>query len=327
MKKLEAFHAERGTRFDREPKVTQVSVDLLKLYKYVIEKGGYDELAVEKNVWLKVADDLGIGQKTGVAFNLKTVYYKNLVAFEITDFHKKTPPPKSILEDLTAAGGDVASRTLENFHPKKSYDSAPGSRETSHDVGTPNRDTKAEDGGTPSSSNRAARGLRSQPLQTTRYQPETAPRRATSATSRQPSSSQQQHAGSAASLANNDQSHERNNAPRMDSHMHAQSNGHGQPHAAAMGRPPSHNMNANYASPAHASLRGASSHAGASALYTPEDVAERSSAVTTFQPPAVQSLALRPVETPANAPGKFAKKPAGPPVPAVLRQAPDPSCK
>lgn len=329
MNKLDKFHEERGTRFDREPKVTQVSVDLLKLYKYVTDKGGYDALAVEKNVWLKVANDLGIGQKTGVAFNLKTAYYKNLVAFEIRNFHNKTPPPKSILEDLTAAGGDVLSRTIDNFHPKKNNDSSPGSPEASQDVGTPNRDTKVEDGGTPSSS-RARNGLRSQPQQVHRYQPpETTPRRVPSATSRHPSSSQQQHPGSSTSFTNNDQAHQRNNSSKMDSHSHAQSNGHPQPHAAAMGRPSSHGMNANYASPAHASqsLRAGSLQAGASALYTPEELRELSSAVTTFQPPPVQSLTLRPVETPANAPGNFPKKTEVPAAPAEPRQAPDPICK
>lgn len=326
MEKLEAFHADRGTRFDREPKVTQVSVDLFKLYKYVTGKGGYDALALEKNVWLKVANDLGIGQKTGVAFNLKTAYYKNLVAYEIRNYHNKTPPPKTILEDLTAAGGDVLSRNIETFHPKKANDSTPGSREASHDVGTPNRDTKAEDGGTPSS-NRAARGLRSQPPQTTRYQPETAsaPRRAPSTTTRHPSSSQQQHASSSSS-ANNDQVHQRSSS-KMDSYPH--SNGHPQPHAAAMGRASSHNMNANYGSPAHASpsLRAGNTQVGASALYTPEDPADLTSTVTNFQPPAAQPLTLRPVETPANAPAKFAKKTEAPSVPPMPRQAPDPSCE
>lgn len=36
-------------------------------------------------------------------------------AYEIAKFHGKEPPPKEILEDLTAKGGNLMSRTVENF--------------------------------------------------------------------------------------------------------------------------------------------------------------------------------------------------------------------
>lgn len=36
-------------------------------------------------------------------------------AYEISTFHKKVPPPKEILEDVSAKGGDLLNRTLENF--------------------------------------------------------------------------------------------------------------------------------------------------------------------------------------------------------------------
>jgi len=39
-------------------------------------------------------------------------------AYEISTFHKKEPPPKEILEDVTAKGGDLLNRTLENFTPR-----------------------------------------------------------------------------------------------------------------------------------------------------------------------------------------------------------------
>lgn len=38
-------------------------------------------------------------------------------AYEIKHFHHKEPPPKEILEDLTAKGGDLLNRTVENFRP------------------------------------------------------------------------------------------------------------------------------------------------------------------------------------------------------------------
>ena len=39
-------------------------------------------------------------------------------AYEISTHHKKEPPPKEILEDVTAKGGDLLTRTLENFQPR-----------------------------------------------------------------------------------------------------------------------------------------------------------------------------------------------------------------
>jgi len=37
-------------------------------------------------------------------------------AFEIVEVHKQEPPPKEILEDVSAKGADLLHRTLENFH-------------------------------------------------------------------------------------------------------------------------------------------------------------------------------------------------------------------
>jgi hypothetical protein len=38
-----------------------------------------------------------------------------LRAYEISTFHKREPPPKEILEDVSAKGGDLLNRTLENY--------------------------------------------------------------------------------------------------------------------------------------------------------------------------------------------------------------------
>jgi hypothetical protein len=46
-----------------------------------------------------------------------------LRAYEISTVHNREPPPKEILEDVSAKGGDLLNRTVENFFP-------PGSRET-----------------------------------------------------------------------------------------------------------------------------------------------------------------------------------------------------
>ncbi|KAJ9640300.1 hypothetical protein H2199_005839 [Coniosporium tulheliwenetii] len=64
------------TVLDREPKVGPRHLDLFRLYKR--------------------AD-------------------RDASAYEITNIHKREPPPKEILEDVTAKGGDLLNRTLENF--------------------------------------------------------------------------------------------------------------------------------------------------------------------------------------------------------------------
>jgi chromatin structure-remodeling complex subunit RSC9 len=43
-------------------------------------------------------------------------------AYEITNVHKREPPPKEILEDVSAKGGNLLNRTVENYF-------RPGSRE------------------------------------------------------------------------------------------------------------------------------------------------------------------------------------------------------
>jgi chromatin structure-remodeling complex subunit RSC9 len=40
-------------------------------------------------------------------------------AYEIKTFWNREPPPVEILEKLTAKGGDILSRTVENFQPPK----------------------------------------------------------------------------------------------------------------------------------------------------------------------------------------------------------------
>ena len=44
-------------------------------------------------------------------------------AYEIKTVHNQEPPPKEILENLTAKGGDLLKRTVENFRPPTSRES------------------------------------------------------------------------------------------------------------------------------------------------------------------------------------------------------------
>lgn len=305
IEKLKNFHADRGTKFDSEPKVGNCHLDLLKVFNHVVENGGYDKITDEKLAWRTTAAQLGVysSNEAAVAFSLKTAYYKNLAAYEIRAVHNKTPPPPEILEEITAKGGNLLTRTLENY--KRDRSTAHNSPQPSGDDGTPARDTKAED--TPSSG-RAARGLRHAPPQRVIFQPDTGPSRP----------SNRHASGQHHSQPSNPTAH---SAPPSQHHTSAtpQSNGHSQPHSVA--RHPTHQMShAPVPIPQAQIARG-----GASASFMPANFEYQSSTVASFQaPPPFQTLPIRPVETPANAPGKFAK-PRHAAIPAAPRQAPLPS--
>jgi chromatin structure-remodeling complex subunit RSC9 len=90
-------------------------------------------------------------------------------AYEISTFHKQEPPPKEILEDLTAKGGDLLNRTLENYHRRARKEiedlqnGVESDSENEHD--TPKGD-KMDLDETPNSTGRVTRaGLRQAPPQ------------------------------------------------------------------------------------------------------------------------------------------------------------------
>lgn len=300
--KLREFHTQRGTKFDPEPKVGYGQIDLLKVFNYVVKNGGYDKVSDAKLLWRHVALELGLSSHNldSIGFNLKTAYYKNLAAYEIRTIHNKTPPPPEILEDVTAKGSGLLTRTLENFRPRD-RSTAQNSPQPSGDDGTPARDSKPDD--TPSSG-RAARGLRQAPPQRVIFQPDTGPTRPSRHSSAQ-------HPATPAASNSHGAQHSQPRAPST-----SQSNGHVQPHP--MGRLPAHQMTPAAQGQASQPL---TARGGASASFNPQNFEYHSSTVTAYQPPAPQPLALRPVETPANAPGKFAKiHPSA--VPPAPRQAP-----
>jgi hypothetical protein len=91
-------------------------------------------------------------------------------AYEISTFHKREPPPKEILEDLTAKGGDLLNRTLENYHRRahnRDVDILANGIESdteSNEHTTPKADRMDLDEA-PGSSGRVTRGTRLQPSQ------------------------------------------------------------------------------------------------------------------------------------------------------------------
>ena len=159
------------THFEPQPRVGTRHVDLLRLFKVVVARGGYDVVSAEKLAWRKLGQDFNLGTSNlpALAFSLKSVYYKNLAyalpissltffaglsltmgvsAFEILTIHKREPPPREILEDISARGGNLLHRTLENFRPHSHREN--GQMANGEDMeGSPGEEQKTprEDGG------------------------------------------------------------------------------------------------------------------------------------------------------------------------------------
>lgn len=74
--------------------------------------------------YTSIPRQVNILQESGVRFalHLSCRIILNLAtsAYEITHVHKREPPPKSILEDVSAKGGDLLTRTVDNFFPPSS---------------------------------------------------------------------------------------------------------------------------------------------------------------------------------------------------------------
>ncbi|KAH9864175.1 hypothetical protein J1614_010109 [Plenodomus biglobosus] len=185
---LAAYHEKRGTLFEREPRVAGRRIDLLRLYKRVIEEGGYDKVSDIKGnklAWRRIAAEfLPQGPSlTTQAFLIKTTYYKNLAAYEITTVHQRDPPPKEILEDVSAKGGDLLTRTTDNFFPPSSReaerlrtgdDDGDDDEEEDDGDGEPRKTPKDDkmDMDEPGSLGRTTRSLRHAPPQRVLFQPD-----------------------------------------------------------------------------------------------------------------------------------------------------------
>jgi chromatin structure-remodeling complex subunit RSC9 len=197
---LQAFHLKRGTTFDPDPRVGSKHIDLLQLYRTVVERGGYDRVSDEKLLWRKLGTEFNLGANNlpALAFALKSTYYKQLAAYEIVHIHGKEPPPKEILEETTAKGAGLLTRTLENFRPSVRKETAvlgPEHSEASGDDGTPAHDRIGSEE-TLGSGGRVTRGLRQAPPQRILFQPDTQPvRQSRHPTSHPPHAHQPQHHG------------------------------------------------------------------------------------------------------------------------------------
>lgn len=181
MKKLAEFHEKRGTNLDAMPKVGIRHIDLHKLYERVVGEGGYDlcsDTKAKPLMWRTFAEEF-VGRNVytaAQAFQVKNVYYKNLCAYEIANHWKKEPPPKEILEDVTAKGGNVMGRTLENFvrSARESEPATNGDRagENSPDAAKTPKDERMTGDLEESGTGRSSRGLRQQPPPRVLFQPD-----------------------------------------------------------------------------------------------------------------------------------------------------------
>ncbi|KAM5377285.1 hypothetical protein ACJZ2D_005104 [Fusarium nematophilum] len=157
MTRLREYHTKRGTALDPEPKVGATHLDLFKVFTHIVANGGYDKVSEEKLAWRRMAAELGIfsNNEASTAFSLKEKFYKNLAAFEISTVHGKDPPPKDILEDVTAKGAGLLTRTRENFRGKRESNIGATDSAASGDDGTPARERPVPDA---AASARASRG-------------------------------------------------------------------------------------------------------------------------------------------------------------------------
>jgi len=255
-----------------------VNVDLYRLYKAVVEKGGYDELNKVQKAWgvlagelgMYYSDNKGMGQ---LSFQLKQDFYRYLAAYWIQDQYGREPPPKEILEQQSCASkhGPLLTRTIENF---KLSARRPGEE-------TPTREERPAES-TPTSANRASGRLREAPPQRVPFQPDTGP-------SRQPRNVSSHHNTPTSNNTQNNNYHANHTNQAQQSHHHV---------------PQQHNPN----NPLHVIQAQQAALRGASSSFTPGNTETASRLTEPFDQRPPISVPLRPVNTPGNNPVEFAKR-------------------
>ncbi|KAK6361600.1 Chromatin structure-remodeling complex protein rsc9 [Orbilia blumenaviensis] len=106
-----------------EPDLQRKKVDLLKLYKNIIERGGYTIVSNTTGLWKELAVQFNPPQhNTNIGFVLKTIYWKNLGAYECIHHWKTEAPKPEILEHVSAAGSELVGKVA----PPAAESSTPG---------------------------------------------------------------------------------------------------------------------------------------------------------------------------------------------------------
>ncbi|KAL1914660.1 uncharacterized protein VTP21DRAFT_8071 [Calcarisporiella thermophila] len=121
--KLCDFHQKYGTGVQmREPVLGSKKLDLLMMYRLVLEQGGYETVTREK-LWRQIGDPFKFPPTcTNSAFVLKTVYMKYLSGFEEVHHWKRpwkpplSPPPTRSGSPATNLRKDVPASKLQSIH-------------------------------------------------------------------------------------------------------------------------------------------------------------------------------------------------------------------
>lgn len=81
-------------------------------------------------------------------------------AYALKRVHKKEPPPKEILEDITAKGGDLLSRSTETFRTPQKHEHVANGNDSEGSDGDASRTPKPDrmDIDEPASGERRSRG-------------------------------------------------------------------------------------------------------------------------------------------------------------------------
>ncbi|KAI8803672.1 ARID DNA-binding domain-containing protein [Cladochytrium replicatum] len=86
MAELEEFHRKQGTTLQREPVLGGKKLDIMRIYKWVMEAGGYEKVTQDRG-WKKISIPFNLPSTcTNSAFVVKQAYHRNLLAYE----HYKT---------------------------------------------------------------------------------------------------------------------------------------------------------------------------------------------------------------------------------------------
>lgn len=182
---VETFQRSRGVAFDREGKVAGRPAPMYQLFKMITSMGGYDAVTATRMQWRDVCARFGYpaAHEGAMSYQMKQLYYKNLLAYEIEKYWHEVAPPKEILESLTAKGGEVRRRARE---ARGIYDDRLAAKDLELILQQPQQNTpltpkpeaiELDDQG---SASRYPSRLRQQPRPTHAYQPDmTPPRRVT----------------------------------------------------------------------------------------------------------------------------------------------------
>ncbi|KAG1046072.1 hypothetical protein G6F43_011175 [Rhizopus delemar] len=112
MRELKEFHDKKGTILQAEPVLGGKKLDLLRIYKTVMEAGGYEKVTLNRG-WKQVGDPFRFPSTcTNSAYILKAVYTKYLLGWEEEHhWHRTWNPPAELLATYQKTSSPAPSTT------------------------------------------------------------------------------------------------------------------------------------------------------------------------------------------------------------------------